>query len=102
MEIKRRQMLKMGAAGLGAAVLGVKAAAATPACVETAPQTPGPFYPGEDNHQALPRSMFNGLCAGCHGSITGREVDIAVNIDILTSASKTVAHDMPATVLLTQ
>ncbi len=57
------------------------------------------FYPGEQNHQLLPRSMFNGLCGGCHGSITGREVDVAVNIDVLTSASKTVAADTPAIVV---
>lgn len=45
MEIKRRQILQLGAAG--AAMLGMKAAAAV-TCSETAPQTPGPFYPGEN------------------------------------------------------
>lgn len=45
------------------------------------------FYPGERSHQSFPRRLFNGLCGGCHGSISGRELDIAVNIDVLTQAS---------------
>ncbi len=47
------------------------------------------FYPGERVKQALPRRFFNGLCGGCHGSITNRELDIAVNVDVLTTASLT-------------
>jgi hypothetical protein len=54
------------------------------------------FYPGEHVHQSFRRSLFNGLCAGCHGSITGAELDIAVKIDVLTSASMTDARDAPA------
>ncbi|MEZ4256114.1 MAG: hypothetical protein R3A78_10475 [Polyangiales bacterium] len=54
------------------------------------------FYPGEHANQSLPRHLFNGLCGGCHGSITNRELDIAVNIDILTSASKTASKDATA------
>ncbi|HJL30916.1 MAG TPA: hypothetical protein RMI62_17680, partial [Polyangiaceae bacterium LLY-WYZ-15_(1-7)] len=50
------------------------------------------FYPGEDNNQSFPRRFFNGLCGTCHGSITGRELDAAVNPDVLTSASWTQAH----------
>lgn len=51
------------------------------------------FYPGERSTQSLPRRFFNGLCGGCHGSITGRELDVAVNIDVLTSASRTSARE---------
>jgi len=51
------------------------------------------FYPGEHAAQSMPRALFNGICAGCHGSITGREIDIAVNIDVLTHASATVSRD---------
>jgi len=51
------------------------------------------FYPGERAKQALPRRFFNGLCGGCHGSITNRELDISVNVDVLTSASRTVSSD---------
>jgi hypothetical protein len=51
------------------------------------------FYPGERVKQALPRRFFNGLCGGCHGSITNRELDVAVNVDVLTSASRTSSSD---------
>jgi len=53
------------------------------------------FYPGERAKQSMPRRLFNGICAGCHGSITGRELDIVVNVDVLSSASITLAHDEP-------
>ncbi|MCB9593565.1 MAG: PD40 domain-containing protein [Sandaracinaceae bacterium] len=46
------------------------------------------FYPGERAHQSFRRQLFNGLCAGCHGSITNRELDVVVDIDVLTSASQ--------------
>jgi WD40-like Beta Propeller Repeat len=49
------------------------------------------FYPGERAMQSVPRRFFRGLCAGCHGSITGRELDVVVDVDALTSASKTLA-----------
>lgn len=55
------------------------------------------FYPGERVTQALPRRFFNGLCAGCHGSISGRELDVAVDIDVLTSASHTEARSAAPT-----
>lgn len=45
------------------------------------------FYPGERSRQSMPRVFFNGLCGGCHGSISGREVDVAVDVDVLTRAS---------------
>jgi hypothetical protein len=51
------------------------------------------FYPGELARQGFPRSLFNGLCAGCHGSLSGFETHIAVNPDILTSASNVQARD---------
>jgi hypothetical protein len=51
------------------------------------------FYPGERSKQSMPRRLFNGVCAGCHGSVSGRELDIAVDVDVLTSASTTMADD---------
>ncbi len=51
------------------------------------------FYPGERSNQGFQRRFFNGMCGGCHGSITGRELDIAVDVDVLTSASRTAAYD---------
>lgn len=45
------------------------------------------FYPGERIRQSMPRPFFNQLCGGCHGSISGREIDVAADIDVLTRAS---------------
>jgi hypothetical protein len=53
------------------------------------------FYPGEHLKQSMQRKLFNGVCAGCHGSVSGRELDIAVDVDVLTSASLTLADDAP-------
>jgi hypothetical protein len=57
------------------------------------------FYPGETSNVAFRRDLFNGLCAGCHGSISGQELDVAVNVDVLTSASTTEAVLGPPVVL---
>ncbi len=46
-DLKRRHFLQWGAAGIGAALISWRAAAAD-MCAGTAPQTAGPFYPGED------------------------------------------------------
>jgi len=51
------------------------------------------FYPGEVVRQGFRRTLFNGLCAGCHGSLTGYETDISPNPDILTQASRVEAKD---------
>jgi hypothetical protein len=51
------------------------------------------FYPGEHANQSLRRTFFDGLCGGCHGSVTGRELNIAVDVDVLTSASRTQSYD---------
>jgi hypothetical protein len=47
--------------------------------------TPGP-----------PRALFNNICGGCHGSISGSELDIAVNADALTGASVSNSRDQAA------
>jgi hypothetical protein len=52
------------------------------------------FYPGEVVRQGFRRQLFNGLCAGCHGSISGYEADISPNPDILTQASRVSARDL--------
>ncbi|UJR82090.1 TolB family protein [Sandaracinus amylolyticus] len=49
------------------------------------------FYPGERIRQSIPRARFNELCGGCHGSISGRELDVAADIDVLTEASRHVS-----------
>lgn len=45
------------------------------------------FYPGEEARQSFRRQFFDGMCGGCHGSLSGQEMDVAVNPDILTQAS---------------
>ena len=49
------------------------------------------FYPGERSHQSFQATFFNGLCALCHGSISGKPVDAALNPDLLTQASQVAA-----------
>jgi WD40-like Beta Propeller Repeat len=55
------------------------------------------FYPGEAARQSFPRKLFNGVCANCHGSVSGLEDDIAANPDILTRASEVVARGQDPT-----
>jgi hypothetical protein len=57
------------------------------------------FYPGELARQSFPRKLFNGMCASCHGSVSGLENDVATNPDILTRASEVVARDADPTEL---
>jgi Hydrazine synthase alpha subunit middle domain/WD40-like Beta Propeller Repeat len=54
---------------------------------------------GEVITPGAPRGMFNAICAGCHGSISGQELDVAVKADALTSASLSVAHDKQPSLL---
>jgi hypothetical protein len=54
------------------------------------------FYPGEWVRQGFRRDLFNGMCAGCHGSVSGYEREIAVNPDVLTQASQVIARDKEA------
>jgi hypothetical protein len=54
------------------------------------------FYPGEEIRQGFRRELFNGICAGCHGSVSGTELEVVVNPDILTAASNVEAmHTAP-------
>jgi hypothetical protein len=50
------------------------------------------FYPGERSHQSFPATFFNGLCALCHGAVSGLPVDAAINPDLLTQASGVLAE----------
>ena len=53
------------------------------------------FYPGERVRQGFRRELFDGICAGCHGSVSGAEMDGAVEPDILTQASDVAARSSP-------
>ena len=52
--------------------------------------------PGEYVTPGPPRAVFNGICGGCHGSLTGEELDVAVTPDALTGASVSISRDMAA------
>jgi hypothetical protein len=52
--------------------------------------------PGESISPGVSRKLFNGVCAGCHGSVSGNELDVAVTPDALTGASVSVSRDLTA------
>ncbi|HEY0481547.1 MAG TPA: hypothetical protein VGD37_28720 [Kofleriaceae bacterium] len=43
--------------------------------------------PGEQISMGIVQPLFDAVCAGCHGSVTGHEVDVRVSPDALTGAS---------------
>jgi hypothetical protein len=50
------------------------------------------FVPGESTHQGFRGTFFNNLCGGCHGSISGKPIDAALNPDFLTGASNVISN----------
>ncbi|RMH42441.1 MAG: hypothetical protein D6689_08190 [Deltaproteobacteria bacterium] len=52
--------------------------------------------PGEAVSMGVATDLFDAVCAGCHGSISGRETDIIVTPDVLTGASESLARERPA------
>jgi hypothetical protein len=53
--------------------------------------------PGEHEHELMARPFFDGFCGQCHGSTSGRPVDVAMRPDVLAGASATIARSAPAT-----
>ncbi|HEY8073417.1 MAG TPA: hypothetical protein VIF62_04895, partial [Labilithrix sp.] len=53
------------------------------------------FSPGEYVHQSFTQPFFGALCGQCHGAISGRPVDVALQPDFITRASATIARDKP-------
>jgi hypothetical protein len=49
--------------------------------------------PGERISRGVPQKFFNSVCGGCHGSVSGKELDIAIDPDALTGASVSVSRD---------
>jgi hypothetical protein len=37
--------------------------------------------------------LFDAVCGGCHGSVSGSELDVAVTPDALTGASESLSAD---------
>ena len=52
--------------------------------------------PGERISLGVSRQFHNAICGGCHGSITGRELDVAITPDALTSASQSASQNSAA------
>lgn len=50
------------------------------------------YYPGERIKRSIPRRFFNTTCGGCHGSISGRELDVSIDADVVTGASANLAR----------
>jgi hypothetical protein len=48
---------------------------------------------GEVISRGVPQKFFNSVCAGCHGSVSGIELDIAITPDALTGASVSMSRD---------
>jgi hypothetical protein len=57
------------------------------------------FAPGEYAHQSFREGFFGALCGNCHGSISGRPVDAALQPDFVTQASATIARNKPPFVM---
>jgi hypothetical protein len=44
-------------------------------------------------------NLFNTICGGCHGSVSGRELDVGVSADALTGASASASQTADPVVL---
>ena len=47
--------------------------------------------PGEAISMGVRQPLFDAVCAGCHGSVTGSELDVGVSADALTGASQSLS-----------
>ncbi len=47
--------------------------------------------PGEVISLGIRRELFNAVCGGCHGSVSGSELDVVVTPDALTGASESLS-----------
>jgi len=49
--------------------------------------------PGEIISMGITEDLFDSVCGGCHGSVSGRELDVSVTPDALTGASESLSQD---------
>ena len=49
--------------------------------------------PGETVSFGIVEPLFDAVCGGCHGTVSGREIDVFVTPDALTSASRSLSRD---------
>ncbi len=50
--------------------------------------------PGEHISMGVSQALFDVVCAGCHGSVSGHELDVGVSADALTGASASISAMM--------
>jgi len=55
--------------------------------------------PGESISVGVALPFFDAVCGGCHGSVSGREIDVFVTPDALTSASRSLSQSASPAVL---
>jgi hypothetical protein len=82
--------------------LKVRVPAQKPLIIELVDSKGAPIFTMTEEHQVSigeyitpgpPRQLFNGICGGCHGSLSGIELDVAVTADSLTGASVSLSRD---------
>jgi hypothetical protein len=49
------------------------------------------FGPGEQIAMGVREELFDAVCGGCHGAVSGSELDVQVTPDVLTGASQSAA-----------
>jgi hypothetical protein len=49
--------------------------------------------PGEQISFGIVEPLFDAVCGGCHGTVSGQELDVFVSPDVLTGASQSLALD---------
>ena len=49
--------------------------------------------PGENITFGIVEPLFDAVCGGCHGTVSGREIDVFVTPDALTGASRSLSVD---------
>jgi len=96
--------MSLGSAGLAADhSLKVAVPAGKPIILELVDGNGTPLFTMSEEHQVTdgeyitpgaPRKLFNNICGGCHGSITGAELDVSVTADTLTGASVSMSRDL--------
>lgn len=52
--------------------------------------------PGETISMGISEALFDEVCGGCHGSVSGSELDVQVSPDALTNASRSASSGNPA------
>jgi hypothetical protein len=101
------QRMSLGSAGLAADhSLKVSVPAGKPIILELVDGSGAPLFTMSEEHQVTdgeyitpgaPRTLFNNICGGCHGSISGVELDVSVTADTLTGASVSMSRDLVPT-----